>query len=102
MERGEVHCAERPKEASLNRRTMNIGKMGGDRVMDKKFLRVLRIMGKIMNQVLYEVTIFNVDSFIFMKGNIRILKLKRVPFTLQFVPTNVAFVKDGVINTTFA
>ena len=81
---------------------MNIGKMGGDRVMDKEFLRVLRVMGKIMNQVLYEVTIFNVDGFIFMKGNIPILKFKHVPFTLQFVPTNVAFVKDGVINTTFA
>jgi hypothetical protein len=43
-----------------------------------------------------------VDGFIFMKGNIPILKFKHVPFTLQFVPTNVAFVKDGVINTAFA
>jgi len=40
MECGEVHCAEWPKEASFNRGTVNISKMGGDRVMDKEFLRV--------------------------------------------------------------
>jgi len=102
MGRCQIDGGKRLKKASLRRRPMNIGIMHGHGIIDKKHFQTFRIMRIIVNQGFDQKTVLDADGFILMHRYHTPIKFEQIAFGFEFIPPDVAFVKNGMIHPAFS
>ena len=98
MDRGEIHRAERSDKTTFNRGAVNIGVRHGNGVLNDEFFGTLRIVAVVVHQGFYQIAVLDANHLIVVERYFQPFEIENVSPGLQFVPTYVSFVEDGVID----
>jgi hypothetical protein len=81
---------------------MDVGVRECGGVLNPEFLQVFRIVGVVVDQGLDQEAVFDPDDFVVVEGDFVIQSLDVFPLALQFIPPDIAFVQDGVVDAALA
>ena len=99
---GQVDGCERSQKRSFSWCAMDVGIVHGKCIFNEEYLRGFRVMGKVMDEILHQGTVFDINHFIPIDGNCKILKLKCCAFSFQLVSTNISFIQQRVLDAAFS